>query len=369
MATRLSRGMKKLRMGLLRNRHDKGGVILADPEGVDGVSSFSKPKGPLNSVPGELVAAIEEAKAFIVVTHEHPDGDSMGSCLAAHRALQQLGKDSIVYLSADEVPKNFRFLPGSSEFQSTVELEGWKGTALFIDCAEPSRATGGEQIAAAAASVINIDHHISNTLFGDIDWVLPSLGSASEMIYDLILALGVEIDVGMATNLYAAVLTDTGSFVYGSTRPETHLMAADLLARGVRHSLVYQEIYENRSLESMQLLMRCLKTLTVKRGVAWQYLSLADFRETGAGSDEAAGLVNYGRRIAGVEVSILFTEEEEDVVRISFRSQADLNVSAIAGEFGGGGHPRAAGCEVRGALSEVIPRVVGRTLEALEQAQ
>jgi len=211
--------------------------------------------------------------------------------------------------------------------------------------------------------LVNIDHHRTNGDLGDLALVDPDAAATGLLIHRVLSAMGYEIGLDVATNIYVAVLTDTGSFHYGSSSPEAFEVAGEMVRRGVDPWAVAEQVYETQSALRLRLLGRVLDSLEVFADgrVACITTMREDLREFAAGKDALEGFINYPRSIVGVEVAVSLREEEGNVFRVSFRSKGRVDVSAVAGRFGGGGHRNAAGCTVQGRLAEVKKRV----LEAL----
>lgn len=313
---------------------------------------------------GDLSAicrVLREKERFLVACHENPEGDAIGSELALALALRRMGKTATV-LNADPVPGNLLFLPGAGTV--VFEEDGSKyDVAVVVDCGSPER-TG--RVAAELRKcplLVNIDHHRTNGDLGELSLVDPAAAATGLLVHRVLSAMGYDIDLDVATNIYVAVLTDTGSFHYGSSSPEAFEVAGEMVRRGVDPWAVAEQVYETQSAGRLRLLGRVLDSLEVSAGgrVASISTMRSDLREFASGKDALEGFINYPRSIVGVEVAVSFREEGEDLVRVSFRSKGRVDVSAVAARFGGGGHRNAAGCTVPGTL----PDVKRKMLEAL----
>lgn len=292
----------------------------------------------------------------MIVFHEHPDGDAVGSALALLLALRKLGKQPLA-ACPDRLAPCYRFLPCSDEIAG-ADVAGDFDLALLVDCADPARAGSLIEVVRRCPRLVNIDHHPTNERFGDAAWVDPEAAASGELVARLITALGVTIDAAMATCIFAALLTDTGSFHYSNTTAASLALAGEMVAAGARPELISDAIYEQRPRGDVELLAAALRTLSLSEDgrIAWLTVTAADLERTGGDSD---GLVNYARMIAGVEVALLFREEGPNTVKVSFRSRA-VDVAEIARAFGGGGHPRAAGCTFGGSLAAAQEAVLAR---------
>ena len=310
--------------------------------------------------------AIRERSAFLIGTHIGPEGDAVGSALAVAEALRGMGK-KVEVLMESGVPEVLQFLPGADTVRDKAEGLGPFDTAISVDCTDLKRLGKEFGKIERPELVINIDHHKTNERFGDINIVEPRAAAAAVLIYDLLQEIPVEIAPAIAENLYTGVLTDTGSFRYSNTNPEALRMAAEVVAAGADPSVVAKNIYENQSARTLQLLTMTLGTLEFleKGRLASIVISRMMLRKTNAPADVTDEFINYPRSVSGVEVSIMFREIAKRLYKASFRSRGRIDVSGIAISFGGGGHPNAAGCVVRGTLEEVKEKVYGAARETL----
>jgi phosphoesterase RecJ-like protein len=318
---------------------------------------------------------LRAAGSFVITTHIHPDGDAAGSAIGLCLALRDMNRDAAIVLAQPLLP-SYLFLPGSGLVMAAAGGAGEPGLAqlqgrgfaygIVLDCTSLDRA--GQEMAgllASCDSLINIDHHISNTGFGAINIVDAEASATGEILLRILDSLDIQISPDVATNLYTAIVTDTGSFQYQNATSRCHLAASRLLDLGADHCNVQQCLNEQKNLSSLRLLEKGLSTLTLEQDgrIAWMSLPKRYFEETGCGLDESEGFVNYPKSVAGVEVGILFKEIDAGVVRVGLRSKNVADVNVLAGRFGGGGHERAAGCTVMGTLQEVEALVVGAAKE------
>jgi len=310
---------------------------------------------------GDLSAicrVLREKDRFLVACHENPEGDAIGSELALALALRKMGKTATV-LNSDPVPGNLLFLPGAGTV--VFEEDGSKyDVAVVVDCGSPERTGRVGRELLKCPLLVNIDHHRTNGDLGELSLVDPAAAATGLLIHRVLSAMRCDIDLDVATNIYVAVLTDTGSFHYGSSSPEAFEVAGDMVRRGADPWAVAEQVYETQSANRLRLLGRVLGSIEVSLGgkVASITTMREDLREFASGKDALEGFINYPRSIVGVEVAVSFREEEGDVFRVSFRSKGRVDVSAVAGRFGGGGHRNAAGCTVPGTLSGVKKRVL-----------
>ena len=313
---------------------------------------------------GDLPAicrVLREKERFLIACHENPEGDAIGSELALALALRKMGKTATV-LNADPVPGNLLFLPGADTVVFSEDGSKYD-VAVVVDCGSPERTGRVGPELRKCPLLVNIDHHRTNGDLGELSLVDPEAAATGLLIHRVLSAMKFEIDPEVATNIYVAVLTDTGSFHYGSSSPEAFEVAGEMVRRGVDPWAVAEQVYETQSAHRLRLLGRVLDSLDVAYDgrVACITTMREDLREFASGKDALEGFINYPRSIVGVEVAVSFREEEGGVFRVSFRSKGRVDVSAVAARFGGGGHRNAAGCTVPGTLADVKKRV----LEAL----
>ena len=307
------------------------------------------------------IAFLERAGPFFVTSHVNGDGDSIGSCLAVANLLSGMGKSATVVL--DDVPDRFDFLPGFGEIQQADGLEcNGAGAAVVLDCPSLDRTGSIGDYLGADTAILNVDHHRGNRYFGIANLVSEEVSSTCELLFHLCAAMDVEIDAALAEQLYTGILFDTGSFRYSLTTARSHVAAAQLIRRGARLDYVADRIYNNRSFSEMKLLGKAVDSLSLlgEGRIALLHLSHEDMHR---GDPEE--VVNYGLMIKGVEVAALLKEEKPGQFRVSLRSRSEVDVSAVASLFGGGGHQRAAGCRRRGDLASVTAAVIGEIEKAL----
>lgn len=294
----------------------------------------------------EALALLKENQSFVLTAHISPDGDSLGSMLALYEFLVRQGKQVAVVLD-DTIPDVFRMLPCWDVIR-TVDEAGNLTPDLLIILDSSSIDRIGRVAEIVQATTINIDHHVSNQGFTDYRLLDSEAAATGELIYRLLDEARAPITREMATNLYTAIATDCGFFRYANTRPSTMRIGADLLAYGVEPNTI-AEALEQVSLDTMRLTARVLQTMAFfAEGKIALITVTRDMLEHDESTDE---LINYPRKVEGVEVAVMLKQKDEHLVKISMRSkQAD--VSRIAVHFGGGGHIRAAGCSIEGTIDE-----------------
>jgi phosphoesterase RecJ-like protein len=304
-----------------------------------------------------VAEGIRDHDDFVISTHENPDGDALGSMLALHLALEQLGKKSSMFLNGTTpIPFEYQFM--ALEDLSRGEPGDLVGHPLIAVDAANERRPGSDALIEQAPYTIVIDHHHDNSRFGNVNLVVAEASSTSEVLYDVFSELGVRLTPEISEALYIAIVTDTGRFQYANTSPKTLRLAAELLDAGADAHRIFQHVYETIELSKLKLLARALDHVEVYEGgrLVISFLERKDFGETGSASGASEGVIDSLRAIAGVEMSVLIQEPpERDSRRISLRSSRDrLDVSEIARAAGGGGHREAAGFSSNLSIKELI---------------
>lgn len=309
----------------------------------------------------EIADVFRSKERFLVLSHIRPDGDAIGCSLALGLTLRALGKTVSVW-NEDGLPDRFRFLPESDLVVRPPEAPECFDVVVVVDTAVRSR--GGERTLRAAgegALWINIDHHVSNDRLGDLVYIDSQAPAAGQILYELFTQTGLPVTASMASSLYVAISTDTGSFQYPSTTTRTYQIAADLLERGVDVGWINQQTYQCSPRRRLELLRSLLNTLQFSGNdrVASFALTQATTRDLRIIPDDTEGMIDVIRSLEGVLVAAFFEELQGGLIRISLRSKdPSVDVCAICGEFGGGGHILASGARVRGSLPEVQAAVL-----------
>jgi phosphoesterase RecJ-like protein len=308
-----------------------------------------------------VLRAIDSRNRFLVSAHARPDGDAVGSILGCGMILEQMGKQADL-VSCDRVPLIYRGLPCASTVRQVERVEGDYDAVILLECdgIERSRLRGLE-----GRFLINIDHHVSGRLFGDVNWIDHGACAVAEMVYDLATLAGVRVTPEMATCLYTAVLTDTGSFCYAGTDAHTFDLASDLVRQGANPTLIAQNTYFSNPTSKMLLLGAALSNLRREGRLAWMWVTHEDMLRTSAVEEDCEGLVNYAIGIAGVDVAVFLRELANHRVRLSLRSKGTLDVARIAESFAGGGHQHASGCTIDGPLHAAAERILDHLREIL----
>ena len=316
------------------------------------------------SSPLEEIASYSQTRQrFAVTSHARPDGDSIGSQLGLGLALEGLGK-SVHIVNADPPPQSYLSLPGVERIQVRDSLEGSFDAVFVLECNDLDR-PGVRNL--GRQEVINIDHHTNTEPFGRFNWVDSSAAAVAEMIYKLLMRLGASITAEIATNLYAAILTDTGSFQFSNTRAETFEIVGNLVKRGADPAWVARQVYMNQPRSKVALLVSVIDTLEIhpSGAIASIFLTPQMLEQAGATPAETEGLINYALGIEGVELAAFFREESHDQYRISLRSKSELDVGQVAVRFGGGGHRNAAGLSMGGSPQQVREKLLSSLEELL----
>ncbi|HKV45818.1 MAG TPA: DHHA1 domain-containing protein [bacterium] len=314
-----------------------------------------------------IAETLQSRRSVLLLNHVAPDGDCLGSTLALAQALRARGQRAVVG-SADGLPTMYQFLPGSEQVVAEIPAGETFDAVVFMECSSPERAGGLVARAAGVPVWVNIDHHVSNSGYGDLVLLDTEAAAVAEVVLPIVKALHPVLDADTATCLLTALLTDTGGFHHASVTPRSFQIAAELVAAGASPTAVYTQVYENRSVGSLRLLGMALSRLTVAEAgrVVWTVVTQAMLKEAGASMDESEGIVGAIRAIRGAQVAVLFKEEPEGI-HVSLRAQGGVRANVIAEAFGGGGHAAAAGFTIKEALTAAIDRtldVVRRELAA-----
>lgn len=309
-----------------------------------------EPAGAPVSPESRILDVIERGRRFLVTSHCRPDGDAVGSMLATGMLLRQLGKSADL-VTADRVPAVYRRLPEADSIRSAMRVQGPYDAAILLECdgLDRARLRGLENL-----FLINIDHHVTGREFGQINWIDYGAASVGEMVFRLLRAAGATLTPEIAACLYTTLLTDTGGFCYGATRPSTFALAHELTLAGADPLHIAQEIYFSTSMAKMLLLGAALSSLKREGQLAWLWVTHQDMVRTCAAEEDCEGIVNYAICVSGVEAAVFLRELPERRIRLSLRSKSGINVAAIAERLGGGGHENAAGCTIEGPLPRAL---------------
>jgi phosphoesterase RecJ-like protein len=320
----------------------------------------------------QVLAELRDARRLLLTTHENPDGDALGSLLAMHRILQQLGKDSLMYMSPDEFPLPWEYREWIFEgIVGTPPADVDQRTIVFLDCGNIDRMPV-DFLQREGLHILNIDHHHDNTRFGTVNLVDAEASCTAEIVWRLGKELGADITPPIADALYTALVTDTGRFMYENTTPEAHRMAAELIQSGVEPHRVYRRLYEDLPFSRLRVLQRALASVERydEGAITIAHLTKRDYEETGALEPDSEGVVDHMRAVEGTAVAVLVRElladDREGMRKVSLRAtDARVDVSRIARDFGGGGHPQAAGFTTRVPYRELVERLRAQVGEQL----
>jgi phosphoesterase RecJ-like protein len=311
----------------------------------------------------QTIGALSAGERFLLVTHEHPDGDALGSLLSMAMILRGLGKDVVAFIAADDLPLSYEYdWLDISAVLTKVPDDADERVVVFLDCGNTERSPLVDE-AATPEQVLNIDHHHDNTRFGSIDYVVEDASSTAEIVWDLARGLGAPLTPAIAEALYLGLITDTGRFMYPNATARSHEMAAELLAAGIDGNLIFRRVYENLPEGKLHLFARALTATEryLDGRLTLSVLSNDDFEQCDAPSSYTEGIVDFLRAVDGTRVAALIretTDEHGESYRISMRSSdGEIDVSKIARAGGGGGHPAAAGFKSelsRGDLIELL---------------
>lgn len=323
-------------------------------------------------ISSRLLNLIKQSRSFLIVGHINPEGDSIGSCLAFARGLKKSGKKEICVISKDPVPKNLKFLPSASTVKHQPPRKDFD-VVFLIDCNSINR-TGFKDFRAKKTAII--DHHVLSQSEAKSDFyksvsaalIDPGAAATGVLIYKVLNALKIPVDKQIATNLYTALLVDTGGFRYSNTSPESLKTACHLVEAGASPWSISTQIYENIPLKSIKLLGLSLAALERKDSIAWITTTEDMFDKTNTSSENCEDFVDFPRKVRGVEVAVFFRQDGDNSYKLSLRSKGNVNVQKIAKSFGGGGHVAAAGCKVKGTLKEVQDKVLRVVRKAIKES-
>jgi len=302
-----------------------------------------------------VLQEIRARRRFVVTSHARPDGDGIGSALACAQLLQHMGKEATVVMH-DGVPRIYQNLPFADRVLHAETVPA-NDAVIILECDSIKRTMleGLEN-----CFLISIDHHVSGRNFAQVNWIDPTAMATAELVYRMARLAGVTIDADIATCLYTALMTDTGSFMFEGTNEHTFALARELVLAGADPAHCARNIYFGHSTAKLRLLGSALTNLHREGSLAWIWVTQEQMERAGAREEDCEGLVNYALSIGDVQVAIFFRELTDRRWRVSLRSKGEVNVSAVAEHFGGGGHKCASGCSVEGPLATAVARVVER---------
>lgn len=310
-----------------------------------------------------IVQAIRERERFVLSSHARPDGDSVGAQLALGHALTRLGK-TVRIVNRDEPPASLRSIPGTDAIAVAGEVTGTYDAAIILECSSLDRT---EVDGLDRYFLVNIDHHAGNRMYGALNWHDPSAAACTEMVHDLVVALGVPLTPPIAIPLYAGILTDTGSFRHANITGRTFDICSRVAASGVDVARVAAGIYQSGTIGRLRLTAALLESMRLEAGerVALLHVDDALLRETGCPPDDMDGLINLPLSAREVR-AVIMVKHLAGSIRVSLRSKGRVDVRSVAAAFGGGGHRNAAGCSVEGDRGEIEARMIAAVAAAVE---
>ena len=315
-----------------------------------------------------LIQKIKSSKKSLVLAHQNPDGDTLGSMLALGSILENLGH-KVDRVISDPVPEIYKFLPftelvylpGSEDLQETYDL------VFSLDCGSLKRLGKAKDLWQFADSTVNIDHHISNEKFATINWIEPDATCTGQLVYWLAQAMGIKVNKEVATLLYTTLLTDTGCFSNTNTNEEALKFAAELISLGAEHINVYRKAFLERPFKAIKIFGVALNNLNlIEDGqLIWTSVDKNTMKNLSAGSEDTEDIADHMMRTRGVKVGVFFREDENET-KVSLRSNTEFDVSKVAMEMGGGGHKRAAGINIKSPLLQVKDVVLKKVIDELK---
>jgi bifunctional oligoribonuclease and PAP phosphatase NrnA len=300
---------------------------------------------------------------FLLTSHARPDGDSIGSQLAMAYALEALGKQ-VRLVNADAAPEHYFEFPGVDRIEIASQTETDADAVIVMECSDLIR-TGVAGL--DGHFIINIDHHAGNRMYGQINWFDESAAACGEMVFDIIKALGVPLSPEIATHIYLAILTDTGSFHHSNITPRTFEICRQAVEAGVNPTIMARRVYDSNSFGKLKLIGALLDEMQLVDGGRLAVLRLDDavLAACGCTQNDTEGIINLPLTAREIQAVVFFKAVASGDVRVSMRSKYDVDVRLVAGEHGGGGHKNAAGFTVPGPLAEVRPHIIARLVAAI----
>lgn len=310
----------------------------------------------------KAIEQINLSNEIYLTSHVNPDGDNIGSLLALYLALKKINK-SVNVIKTDEIPSDYLFLP-CTDVIKPYDLEEIK-LLMVLDCSDIQRLGSNENLISRSKTIINIDHHVSNTSFGNYNIVRDKAAATGELIYELIVKMGIEIDKDIATCLYTAISTDTGSFMYDSVSTKTHEIISELFKSGIDAGSINRKLYQNRSMERTNLFINSFSTLKnySDNTIATVIVTQDMLNNANAKMEDTEGIISFIRDIDTVEVACLLKESKENEIKVSLRSKEYVDVAKICATFNGGGHVRAAGCTIYTNIIEAEKLIVEQIIK------
>jgi phosphoesterase RecJ-like protein len=314
-----------------------------------------------------IVQRINDSRHILIASHAEPDGDSLGSLVALGLALSKLGKKVTLYNSSS-IPAVYRFLSGSERIVRRIKKASTYDLAIILDCGDIGRIGEGSAVVSQIPMIINIDHHVSNTAFGHVQFIDTSACATAEIVYRLISTLGIAVDKAIATSIYTGILTDTGSFRFSNTNQAAFAISKAMIEAGVEPHHVAQYVFGTYSLGRIKLLNLALNSIEISDNgkLSMMTITRSMLNETGTNPEDLDGMINYARRIEDVKIAALIHEirngsgkfSNMNCYHVSLRSDSSVDVAQVASKFGGGGHKSAAGFQIESTLVALKTKII-----------
>lgn len=318
-----------------------------------------------------IIYKIQTSTRSVVISHQNPDGDTLGSMLALGLILKKVGH-VVDHVVSDPVPEIYKFLPFSNLVKKPDDenLHGSYDLAFSLDCGSLKRLGKAKQVWQSASRKINIDHHVSNERFGTINWIEEHAVSTGQLVYWISKALNIKITKELATLLYTTLLTDTGCFSNSNTSSEALSWGSELISLGADHKNVYKKVFLEKPFRAVKVFAAALShlTLTNKGQIGWTYITNQEMKNLQATSEDTEDIIDYVMRTKGIKVGVFFREEAHET-KVSLRSNVDIDVSKIAMSLGGGGHTRASGINIKRPFSKVKDLVLRKVVKEIKRRE
>lgn len=319
----------------------------------------------------EITKVLQKNNNFLITSHVNLDGDGIGSELALYFILKKLKKKPII-LNQDKLPKIYDFLPSSNKVRyledNCIDPKSID-VGIVLDCSNVKRIGKTYEIFKDIKTIISIDHHKSNENFGSLNYVDSSVSSVGEIIYELIKSINIDLlDEDISTCLFAAIITDTGSFRYSNVSSKTFKIASDLTSFGIKPYLIANNIYNRNTYSGLKLLGEALSTLEMDDSnyISWLTITRKMLNNAKANDEEIEGIIDVATTLDNTEISILFRETKDNKIKISFRSKGNFDVNKFAVKFNGGGHPNAAGCLCSGKMDKIKEKILSELFKEIK---
>ncbi len=310
----------------------------------------------------DIIKCLKESNNIGIITHVQPDGDALGSSLALGLALEELNKE-VVILRNDKLPAKYSFLPGLHLMEDCSGLKKPVDTLAVLDCADLERLGDGILYYHKADLVLNIDHHISNTMFGNLNLVDTNAAATGELIHRIIKLMGLNLNLDMAECIFTAIAADTGCFKYDNTTSITHGIAGELISLGVKTNKICSRIFNQRTLSQTKILGKAIENIKIYHGGKTAIMTITEqmMEDTGCATEDLEGIIEFARDIKGIEVAAFLRNAEDGEIKVSLRSNEYVDTVSIAKAFGGGGHKKASGYTtkntIKNATNELIKEI------------